>query len=62
VSMFVCAAEATKGSAWNTAGTFESVTHTPWAIARLEALIDGEKSTCRMTHDRCIPCQANGCV
>jgi hypothetical protein len=31
----------TTGSAWNTAGTFESVTHTPWAIERISNLLNG---------------------
>lgn len=30
-----------KGSVWNTAGTFESVTHTPWAVDRLSSLLNG---------------------
>jgi tetratricopeptide (TPR) repeat protein len=28
------------GSAWNTAGTVESVNHTPWAVKRLEELLE----------------------
>jgi tetratricopeptide (TPR) repeat protein len=34
-------ASTSKGSAWNTAGTFESVTYTPWAIERIETLLNG---------------------
>lgn len=31
----------TQGSAWNTAGTFESKSYTPWAIDRISTLLNG---------------------
>ena len=45
----------TQGSAWNTAGTFESKSYTPWAIDRISTLLNG-KATLLIVFDKKFYC------